>query len=130
MLNKVGVENMDNIYFGLNNGLPNPVINAPLLMSLGIILGAAMLALARHEFKWKIPDLETAIFAIVGGAIMGIGARIGMGCNVGAFFAAVTNGDLTGWLFLAGMVIGGYIGVRTFNKWLMYRMSRNDDLEL
>ncbi|MDZ7802484.1 YeeE/YedE family protein [Thiohalophilus sp.] len=130
VLNKAGVENMDNVYFGLNNGLPSPEINAPLLMSAGIILGAAVLALARREFKWKIPDMETAIFAIVGGAIMGIGARIGMGCNVGAFFAAVTNGDLTGWLFLAGMVIGGYIGVRTFNKWLMYRMSRNDDLEL
>ncbi|MFP3873929.1 MAG: YeeE/YedE thiosulfate transporter family protein [Thiohalophilus sp.] len=130
VLNKLGVENMDNVYFGLDNGLPSPEVNAPLLMSVGIILGAAMLALARREFKWKMPDMETAMFAIIGGAIMGIGARIGMGCNVGAFFAAVTNGDLTGWLFLAGMVLGGYIGVKTFNKWLMYRMSRNDDLEL
>ena len=130
ILNGMGADNMDNVYFGLTNGLPNPLINAPLLMSLGIILGAAMLALVKKEFKWKVPNLETATFALVGGALMGIGARIGMGCNVGAFFAAVTNGDLTGWIFLAGMTLGGFIGVKAFNAWMEYRASKEDDLAL
>jgi uncharacterized membrane protein YedE/YeeE len=67
------------------------------------------------------------VFAIVGGLLMGIGARVGMGCNVGAFFAAVTNGDLTGWIFLAGMAIGGYLGVKAFSAWMDWRASRNDD---
>jgi uncharacterized protein len=130
VLNQLGVDNMSNIFFGLDNGLPNPLINAPGFMSIGIILGAAVLALSRREFKWKVPSLETAIFAIVGGILMGIGARIAMGCNIGAFFATVTNGDLSGWVFLIGMAAGGYVGVKLFNWWIEWRASRNDELAL
>jgi uncharacterized protein len=122
----MGRDMMDNVFFGLENGIPNPLINAPLLMSLGIILGAAVLSLLRREFKWKLPNAETAVFALVGGALMGIGARIGMGCNVGAFFAAVTNGDLSGWIFLAGMTFGGLIGVKIYNMWLERKMANED----
>jgi uncharacterized membrane protein YedE/YeeE len=130
VLDGMGVDVMDNIFFGLMNGIPNPLVNAPLLMSVGIIVGAAILALTRHEFKWKVPNMETAIFALVGGALMGIGARLGMGCNVGAFFAAVTNGDMTGWIFLAGMVGGGLIGVKAFTMWIDWRTSGDDDFDI
>ncbi len=99
-------------------------------MSVGIVLGAALLALIRHEFKWKMPNLETAMFALIGGALMGIGARLGMGCNVGAFFAAVTNGDLTGWIFLIGMLAGGFIGVKAFNWWIEWRTAGDDAFDI
>ncbi len=124
VLHQLGMQNMDNIFYGLENGLPNPLFNAPGWMSIGIILGAASMALMRREFKWKVPSLETAIFALVGGAFMGLGARIGLGCNIGAFFAAVTNGDPSGWVFLAGMVVGAYLGVKLFSRWLDWRASR------
>ena len=129
-LDKVGVETMDTVYFGLENGIPNPLLNAPGLMSIGIILGAASIALIRREFKWKMPSLETAVLAIVGGTLMGIGARIGMGCNVGAFFAAVTNGDMTGWAFLLGMAAGAFIGVKLFNRWIEWKIAREGDFAL
>ena len=116
-----------NIFFGMDNGIPNPLINAPGFMSIGIILGAAMLALLRREFKWKLPNMETAVFALVGGLLMGIGARLAMGCNIGAFFATVANGDPSGWLFLLGMVGGGYLGVQVFNLWMNWRTSQVDD---
>lgn len=124
VLDKLGFSMMDSIFFGLDNGLPNPLLNAPGFMSIGIILGAAMLALARREFKWKLPTLETAAFAIAGGIFMGIGARLAMGCNIGAFFATVTNGDPSGWIFLLGMVGGGYVGVKVFTRWMDWKMSR------
>lgn len=131
VLKQLGADNMSNIFFGLENGLPNPLLNAPGLMSIGIILGAAVLANINREFKWKLPSMETAIFAIIGGTLMGIGARVGMGCNVGAFFAAVTNGDLTGWIFLIGMALGGFLGVKVFTWWMEWRASRsNDELSL
>ncbi|MEJ2592294.1 MAG: YeeE/YedE family protein [Candidatus Thiodiazotropha sp.] len=129
LLNKLGMQNMDTVFFGLDYGLPNPLLNAPGFMSIGIILGAAVIALLRREFKWKVPNLETAVFAIVGGALMGIGARIGMGCNVGAFFATVTNGDLTGWIFLLGMIGGGYLGVKVFNWWVEWQAARQGGLD-
>ena len=47
-----------------------------------------------------------------------------MGCNVGAFFATVTNGDLTGWIFMLGMVGGGYFGVKVFNWWVEWQAAR------
>lgn len=123
-MQRLGIDSMDSIFFGLDNGLPNPLLNAPGFMSIGIILGAAVMALARREFKWKRPSWETAFFAIVGGTLMGIGARLAMGCNIGAFFATVTNGDPSGWVFLFGMVIGAYIGVKVFTWWLDWSCSR------
>ncbi len=127
VMENMGVDMRSNIFFGLENGVPNQLINAPGFMSIGIILGAAMLALLRREFKWKMPNLETAIFALAGGMLMGIGARLAMGCNIGAFFATVANGDPSGWLFLLGMVGGGYVGVKVFNLWLTWRTSQADD---
>ncbi|MCO6411294.1 MAG: YeeE/YedE family protein [Thiogranum sp.] len=128
-LDKAGVQMTDNIFFGLENGIPNPLINAPGWMSIGIILGAALLALVRHEFRWKVPSLETAMFAIIGGALMGLGARIALGCNIGAFFATVTNGDLSGWIFLAGMAAGAWVGVKGFNWWMEWRAG-DDELAI
>ena len=130
VLEKLGVDMMDNVFFGLDNGLPNPLLNAPGFMSIGIILGAAVLALARREFKWKMPTWETATFAILGGIFMGIGARLAMGCNIGAFFATVTNGDPSGWVFLLGMVGGGYVGVKVFTRWMDWKMSREGGCDL
>jgi uncharacterized membrane protein YedE/YeeE len=130
LMQKLGINMMGNIFFGVENGLPNPLINAPGFMSIGIILGAAVLANIRGEFKWKIPNLETAVMAVVGGMFMGLGARIGLGCNIGAFFAPVTNGDVSGWVFLAGMLLGAFGGVKLINWWIDWRASRQDEFAL
>lgn len=130
VMETMGMDMRNNIFFGLDNGVPNPLINAPGFMSIGIILGASILALLRREFKWKFPNMETAMFALIGGLLMGIGARIAMGCNIGAFFATVSNGDPSGWLFLLGMVGGGYIGVKVFNIWMEWRTKDFDDCPL
>src|SRR5690554_6722445 len=89
------------------------------------ILGAAVIALTRGEFKWKWPNAETALLAIVGGALMGIGSRLGMGCNIGAFFATVTNGDASGWIFLLGMTLNKYLSVKVLKYWIEWRLNRS-----
>ena len=124
VLNKLGADNMDNIYFGLNNGIPNPAVNPADWMSFALIGGAAVMALLNNEFKWKKPTMELAVWAIVGGALMGIGSRLGLGCNVGAFFARVAMGDASGWLFGFGMIAGAYIGVKFFNWWTERKMAK------
>ncbi len=122
--NKMGAENMDNIYFGFVNGIPNPALNPADWMSLALIGGAAVMALLHNEFKFKKPTLELATWAIIGGALMGIGSRLGLGCNVGAFFVRVSQGDVSGWLFGLGMIGGAYIGVKFFNWWTERKMAK------
>ncbi len=124
VFNKLGWDNMDNIYFGLNNGIPNPAINPADWMSLALIGGAAVMALLNSEFKIKKPVREAVAWALIGGALMGIGSRLGLGCNVGAFFVRVAMGDTSGWLFGIGMIGGAYIGVKFFNWWIERKMSK------
>jgi uncharacterized membrane protein YedE/YeeE len=82
------------------------------------------MALLHNEFKWKFPSLELAMWALIGGALMGIGSRLGLGCNVGAFFVRTANGDLSGWLFGLGMVGGAYVGVKFFVWWTERKMAK------
>jgi len=123
VFSKFGVENMDNVYFGLANGIPNPLLNPADWMSVALIGGAAIMALLYNEFKFKKPTLEVAMWAIIGGTLMGIGSRLAIGCNIGAFFAAVANGSPAGWLFFAGMTGGAYVGVKFFNWWIERKMG-------
>jgi uncharacterized membrane protein YedE/YeeE len=124
VLESLGLPMRDNLYFGLFNGIPSPLLNAPGFMSIGIIVGAAMMALLRQEFKWKLPNLEGAVFALIGGTLMGVGARVAKGCNIGAFFSTVTNGDPSGWLFLLGMAAGAWVGVKLFAWWVDWQATR------
>jgi hypothetical protein len=121
---KLGGNIRDNLFFGLDNGVPDPLHNPVLWMSVSLIGGSAVMALLNNEFKVKIPSMEIAIWAIGGGVLMGIGARVGLGCNIGAFFATVTNGDPSGWLFGLGMTAGGLIGVKFFNWWIERQMAK------
>ncbi len=123
-LHKLGWNNMDNIFFGYVNGIPNPLFNPADWMSIALIGGAAVMALLHNEFKWKAPTLELALWAALGGFFMGIGSRLALGCNIGAFFVRVANGDPSGWLFGVGMILGAYIGVKIFNIYAERRMAR------
>lgn len=124
MFQKLGWNNMDNIYFGWVNGIPSPAINPADWMSVALIGGAAVMALLNDEFKWKKPTKELAIWALVGGALMGIGSRLALGCNVGAFFVRTANGDISGWSFGLGMIGGAYIGVKFFNWYTERKMAK------
>jgi len=128
VLAKLGMNLNDNIFFGMENGIPSPLANPVLWMSFSVIGGSMVMALLANEFKLKMPTREIAVWAICGGILMGLGSRIGMGCNIGAFFATVTNGDPSGWLFAAGMTAGGWIGVKFFNWWIERKMAREAPL--
>lgn len=82
------------------------------VMNFGLLLGSALaaalagrFALAR-QLSWG--DYATAV---VGGLLMGYGARISFGCNVGALFSGIASGSLHGWLWFACAFLGswGYI---------------------
>jgi len=50
---------------------------------LGTPIGAFLSAKGLKEFKWVVPDAPTMVKVFCGGLIMGFGAVLGGGCNVG-----------------------------------------------
>jgi len=83
------------------------------IMNLGIIIGAAMAAGLAGKFgaAKKIP-LRSFAAAAIGGVLMGYGARLAFGCNVGAFFSGIASGSLHGWLWLVAGFAGSYLGTK------------------
>lgn len=83
------------------------------VMDFGIILGAMLAALLAGKFKpgFAIPARSLAA-AVVGGLLLGIGARLGTGCNIGAFFSGTISGSLHGWVWLVFAFAGNVVGVR------------------
>ncbi|MEX3936762.1 YeeE/YedE family protein [Paraburkholderia phymatum] len=83
------------------------------VMDAGIILGAmAAAALAgRYAPVWRLPA-RSLVAAVVGGLLLGYGARLAYGCNIGAYFSGIVSGSLHGWLWLAAAFAGNVIGTR------------------
>lgn len=124
ILEKFGWNMRDNIFFGYNNGLPEPWRNPALWMSLGIIFGAMVMARLNGEFKFKLPSFELICWAFTGGILMGFGSRPSLGCNIGAFFIRAAGGDPNGWVYGGGMVMGAFIGVACLNWWTNRKMAQ------
>lgn len=82
------------------------------VMDFGLVLGAALAAALAGKFapKAKLP-LGSLLAAIVGGLLMGYGARLSFGCNIGALFSGIATGSLHGWLWFAAAFVGSIGGV-------------------
>ena len=87
--------------------------NVTSVMNFGIVLGALMAAGLAGRFApvWRIPP-RSLIAAVVGGLLLGYGARIAYGCNIGAFFSGVSSSSLHGWVWLAAGFAGSALGTR------------------
>jgi uncharacterized membrane protein YedE/YeeE len=123
VLDKLGWNMRDNVFFGINNGIPELWRNPALWMSFGIIFGAMIMSLMSKEFKFKLPKGELIVWGLLGGTLMGLGSRPALGCNIGAFFIRVAGGDPSGWLYGIGMVAGAFAGVKFFNWWSERKMA-------
>jgi hypothetical protein len=55
---------------------------------------------------------RSLLAAVLGGLLMGYGARLAFGCNIGAFFSGVASFSLHGWLWIACALPGTWLGVR------------------
>ncbi len=92
--------------------LQRPVIaDATSVMNFGIMLGAMLAALLASRFKpgWKVPG-RSLVAAILGGLLLGYGARLAYGCNIGAYFSGIASGSLHGWLWLVAAFVGNMVG--------------------
>jgi hypothetical protein len=81
------------------------------VMDGGIVLGALLAALLAGKFApvWKVPARSLAA-AVLGGLMLGYGARVAYGCNIGAYFSGIASGSLHGWLWLPCAFLGNMLG--------------------
>lgn len=82
------------------------------VMNFGIILGAGLAAALAGKFapKAKIP-FPSFLAAAIGGILMGYGARLSFGCNIGALFSGIASGSLHGWVWFAAAFAGSLAGI-------------------
>ena len=83
------------------------------LTDFGMLFGAMAAAAAAKPFAagaW--PPAKSLLAAGIGGLLMGWGARLGFGCNIGAFVGGVASGSLHGWVWFAAALPGCLIGIR------------------
>lgn len=83
------------------------------VMNFGIVLGALSAAgfAGRFAPTLRIPVPHVAA-AIVGGLLLGYGARLAYGCNIGAYFSGIASSSLHGWLWFAAAFAGSALGTR------------------
>jgi uncharacterized membrane protein YedE/YeeE len=83
------------------------------LIVLGMFAGALTGALVSGDFRLRVPrQRRRLVQGFVGGVLGGFGARLALGCNLGAFFSAIPQFSLHGWLFMAGLFGGTWLGAR------------------
>jgi uncharacterized membrane protein YedE/YeeE len=93
----------------LNSSLLSDITS---VMDFGIILGALLAAGLARKFnpEWRVSWLHLAA-SVLGGLLLGYGARLAYGCNIGAFFSGIASGSLHGWLWIVCALIGNWAGI-------------------
>jgi len=82
------------------------------LMNIGMVLGAAMLASVSGQLRRQSwPSGKQLLAAAIGGILMGIGARLSFGCNIGAFLGGIASGSVHGWVWFVLAMAGSWTGV-------------------
>ena len=81
------------------------------VMNIGIMLGALLASLLAGRFApvWT-NSRRSLIAAVLGGLLLGYGARAAYGCNIGAYFSGIASGSLHGWLWLPAAFAGSVLG--------------------
>jgi uncharacterized membrane protein YedE/YeeE len=94
--------------------LAGPLLALPQALSdAGLLLGALLAAAAAGRLRFGTGlDGRGAIGGVAGGVLRGGGARLGFGCNIGAFVSGAASGSLHGFVWAAAALAGSRLGAR------------------
>ncbi len=97
------------------------VLTLGIVSAAGVIVGSAIVALASGSFRWEgFRGTEDTANHFVGAVLMGVGGVTAVGCTVGQGLSGVSTLALGSFLSLAGILVGGWLGVR----WQAWRMEQ------
>jgi uncharacterized membrane protein YedE/YeeE len=70
--------------------------------------GAAISSLGLKEFKWKVPPAKEVLTVFFGSILMGIGAVIAGGCNLGHGITGMSTGSIPSLVAITSIVLGNW----------------------
>jgi len=82
------------------------------LLNLGVVVGGTIAALLSREFAIRVPPGAELAKGAAGGLLMGVGAVLAFGCNIGGFFSATSALSLSGLGMMLGLGVGAFLGLR------------------
>ena len=82
------------------------------VLNLGVLLGGLAAALLSREFAIRSAPASELLKGGMGGLLMGWGAMLSFGCNIGGFFSALSALSLSGIAMMLGLGIGAYLSTR------------------
>lgn len=93
-----------------------PVLYSGSVLNFGLLLGALASALLSGQFAVRAAPPAELAKGFLGGALMGLGAVLAMGCNIGGFYSALSALSLSGLTMMLGLAFGAYLASR-YLRW-------------
>lgn len=93
----------------------NMFANSTVVLDVSVIVGALLAASMAGRFPkpyFRPFPIRLIVGVMIGGIVMGYGARIAFGCNIGAYFDGIASFSLHGWAWAVCGFFGSIIGVR------------------
>lgn len=101
-------------------------LNWASFMWLGIPVGAFLGAFTQREFAWRAPGPLRLLQTLGGGTLMGVGAGIAGGCNIGHSLTGVSMLALSSMTATMGIIAGVWLGVYVlFGKVVFERSAKH-----
>lgn len=111
-----GVRNWGDWVFNTLNVTDSTIIPPHLystsILNFGVVVGAFAAALLARQFRIQMAPPFELLKGLVGGVLMGIGAAMAFGCNIGGFFSSISALSMAGAAMMVGLMIGAYLGLR------------------
>jgi hypothetical protein len=89
-----------------------PHLYSTSILNFGVITGAFAAALMARQFRVRGAPPFELLKGLVGGTLMGIGAAMAFGCNIGGFFSSISALSMAGIAMMVGLIAGAYLGLR------------------
>ncbi|GAV22970.1 YeeE/YedE family protein [Carboxydothermus pertinax] len=82
-------------------------------VNFGVIAGGFLASSIAGEFRIRKIRKPIQFWGnILGGFLMGMGARFSFGCSIGSFIGGIASFSLHGWLFFIALLIGAFFGTK------------------
>lgn len=89
-----------------------PELSFTIAFVLGTAAAGFLSAVVTGQFKITPVTRGMALYALIGGSLMGVGGVIAYGCNIGQGLSGVSTLSLESLLAVAGMLVGTVLGVK------------------